>query len=410
MRKINFIFTLIKMLLNIPLYFIAKLIPKNENISIIGASLGDHFADNSKYFYIYFHKIKKDKHNKLIWITKNKEVFELLYSYNLPVEYLYTFKGIYTTLKASKVFLSHQLDDINGSLVGGSTIIQLWHGFPLKKIGYKGDWNSNKISGKIKYFIYDMMPFNYYMNCDKLIIPSLLAKNNFKEAFTLSFKNEKSHKDIMLLGYPRNDVFEIDYKFDIFLFPEIKILKQYKNKFKYIISWLPTQRKALDKTILHLIEESKLDLLKLDSFCQKNNILFVFKPHFLDMNILSEKIQKYKNLIIYEMADPYPLLSYTDILLTDYSSVYFDFLLTQKPIIFAPFDYEAYLSKVNFYQSYDEMIAGAKCHTWSEILENITLIINHKDNYINQRKLLLEKLDFKKNSSELIYNTFFKDN
>ncbi len=398
------------MLLNIPLFFIVKFISKNEKLSVIGSSQGKYFADNSKYFYIYFHKIKKDKINSLVWITKNKDVVYLLKSQNLPVEYLYSLKGIYTTIKASKVFLSHQLDDIYGPLFGGSEIIQLWHGFPLKKIGYRGDWFSETILEKIKYFLYKSMPFNYYMNCDKLIAPSPLAKESFKEAFSLSFNKKSKYENILTLGQSRNDSFEKNYIFDILLFPEIKKLEQYKNDFKYVISWLPTQRKALDKTILQLIEESKLDLLKLDSFCQKNNILFVFKPHFLDMNILSDKIQKYKNLIIYEIADPYPLLSYTDILLTDYSSVCFDFLLTQKPIIFAPFDYEAYLSRVNFYQNYDEMTAGIKCYTWSEILENITLIINHKDNYINQRKLFLEKLGFKKNSSELIYNTFFKDN
>ncbi|MEA2019413.1 MAG: CDP-glycerol glycerophosphotransferase family protein [Campylobacterota bacterium] len=402
------ILKILKILINIPIFYMVKFIPKDIKLSIIGASLGEHFSDNSKYFYIYFHKINKCNYNKLIWITKNKKIVLLLKSYNLPVEYLYSFKGIYTTVKASKVFLSHQLNDINGPLLAGANIIQLWHGFPLKKIGYKGSWNTDNLIGKIKYFIYNITPFNYSMTCNKLIASNSLAKKNFKESFALSFKNNKAYKNILILGQPRNDIFEYNYKFDTLLFPEIKILKQYKNKFQYIISWLPTQRVALNKTIVDIIKESKLDLLFLDNFCKINNILFVFKPHFLDINLLQLEINKYKNLIIYEMADPYPLLKYTDILLTDYSSVYYDFLLTKKPIIFTPFDYDEYLEKVDFYQNYEEMTPGVKCYKWDDILKNIRFILEGNDQYKNERKIFLEKHDVKRDSSKLIYDTFFK--
>lgn len=407
--KLFLIFKLIKMLLNVPISLIAKIIPKNDNLSIIGSSLGEHFSDNSKYFYIYFHKLKKDKKNKLLWITKNKELVEFLQSHNLPVEYLYSVKGIYATVTARKVFLSHQLNDIYGALIWGATIIQLWHGFPLKKIGYNGDWNSDTSIGKIKYFLYKIMPFNYYMSCNKLIVPSILVKENFKEAFTLSFNSKESYKDIIVLGQPRNDIFESNYKFNDCIFPEIKLLKEYKNTYNHIISWLPTQRKALNKTIADLITESELNLQKLDNFCNNLNILFIFKPHFLDIGKLEKKINKYKNLVIYDAADPYPLLKYTDILITDYSSVYFDFLLTKKPIIFAPFDYKEYLSIVNFYHNYDKTTPGVKCYTWENILRNITLIINDKDEYVDERELFLKKLSFNKNSSTLVYNTFFRD-
>ena len=99
------ILILLKMFLNIPIYLIAKLIPKNSNLSIIGSSIGEHFSDNSKYLYLYFHMDKKDKINQLVWITKNKTVYSLLKSNDLPVEYLYSIKGIYKTITASKVFL-----------------------------------------------------------------------------------------------------------------------------------------------------------------------------------------------------------------------------------------------------------------------------------------------------------------
>lgn len=394
------------MILNIPIYLLVKIIPKDKDLSIIGSSLGNHFADNSKYFYIYFHTIKKEKKNRLIWITKNKEVYKQLSSYNLPVEYLYSFKGLYTTIRASKVFLSHQLDDISALLLGGKLIIQLWHGIPLKKIGYKGDWDSDNLVGKLKYFFYRLMPFYYYMSCDRLIIPSLKMKDNYKKAFSFTYNDEKSKNDILILGQPRNDIFELKYTFNDLLFPEISKLNEYKKNYKYIISWLPTQRKALGKTIVELMYESNLDLEKLNNYCKRNDILFIIKPHFLDLNLLTSQLNSYENLLVHSIADPYPLLNYTDILLTDYSSVYFDFLLTKKPIIFTPFDYEEYFSTVSFYQDYEEMTPGVKCYKWNEVIKNIGIIISNQDRFIKERESFVKKINFIKNSSELIYKKF----
>lgn len=65
-------------LFSLPIILVLKFIPKNKSTYIIGSSLGNHFSDNSKYFYLYFHFIEKDKNKQLIWITKNKEVFLLL--------------------------------------------------------------------------------------------------------------------------------------------------------------------------------------------------------------------------------------------------------------------------------------------------------------------------------------------
>jgi CDP-glycerol glycerophosphotransferase len=77
-----------------------------------------------------------------------------------------------------------------------------------------------------------------------------------------------------------------------------------------------------------------------------------------------------------------PLLKDIDVLITDYSGAYFDFLLTGNPIILAPFDFKEYLSESReLYFDYYRDIVGVKCDDWNEILStlkkgNIHLSVN----------------------------------
>ena len=83
---------------------------------------------------------------------------------------------------------------------------------------------------------------------------------------------------------------------------------------------------AKDTMAVTFITPENGAFLGLSNFKEKN-YLFVIKAHFLDMEALKNSAKNYDNIIIYPHSDPYPLLKFTDILITDYSSVFFDFLL-----------------------------------------------------------------------------------
>ena len=112
----------------------------------------------------------------------------------------------------------------------------------------------------------------------------------------------------------------------------------------------------------------------------KNKIVLNIKMHPVNKP-KDELIEKYKSLnsiSFMEEVDVAEILPNTDILITDYSSVFFDFLLTNRPIIFAPFDYEKYITKDReLYYDYDEVTPGPKCKNWEEVLE---WIVKFKEN------------------------------
>ncbi len=402
----------VSMMLFSPVYLLVKLIPKNKNLHIYGSSLGLHFADNSKYLFLYASK-NIDK-IKSIFISKNKEVVDLLADNGYFAEYFYSMNGIKTVLRARKAFLNHSARDIHPLLLGGAEIIQLWHGTPLKKIGYDADWRintaKNRLKNGIRRVLYFVFPFLYYSHLfDKIVISSDNIIKSFQTAFGVKLDK------LEIVGQPRNDCLDTDYKLDKRIFPEVEYLNSLKNKFDIIVIWLPTHRRLMRKTIIDLMVDYSFNLETFDSFLKENKIGLIAKPHFLEKDTLSDRVKDSDNIVVYDFVDPYPLLKYSDILLTDYSSVYFDFLLTGRPIIFTPFDKEQYCqTETGFYYDYDDVTPGPKCLNWDDIREEIKkasgyLKTSESDPYEAKRSEISFRFNlYKNNFCSRIVDRFFE--
>ena len=70
------------------------------------------------------------------------------------------------------------------------------------------------------------------------------------------------------------------------------------------------------------------------------------------------------------------LLKKTDVLITDYSSLFADFLIYDRPIIFAKFDHENYVKERSLFLDYEKDLPGPKVENWHELFYNIKDIIN----------------------------------
>jgi len=86
------------------------------------------------------------------------------------------------------------------------------------------------------------------------------------------------------------------------------------------------------------------------------------------------------------------LLPSIDILITDYSSIFYDFIILDKPIIFFPFDIAHYnLVDRKFYGNYNEQTPGTKCYSWSAIFIEIKKIFSGKDSFVMERQKMIEQ-------------------
>lgn len=342
-----------------PIYLASFLVKRDKNIWIFGSWKGQLYNDNSKYLFEYV--LNEEKDIKAFWIVKSKSLFKELKFNNKPVLYCYSPKGIYIQLKAGACFFtqSHRLDFL-GSAVGRRTLlVQLWHGMPLKKILNDDEANKAQESNTVNLLLNKVFPWTID-KWDIVISPSSKAEAIFRSAFGDTIK-------IINSGFPRNK--------NLLQQTHDKINLEVKN-----IIYMPTFRGSAstvesDDYIEKYLTKNGFDFDVINALCNKNGINFHIKLHPSNKlsNELTSKIDSLQNThLIDNHFDFYEDVSTFDLLITDYSSIFFDFVLTGKPIMHVAFDLEDYIADSReLYFDYNEIKVGESFYNWSEVFKNI---------------------------------------
>lgn len=221
--------------------------------------------------------------------------------------------------------------------------IQLWHGAgAFKKFGYSIEKSLIK---------------NKYKTVNLLTVSSDKIIDIYQEAFQIEKDKIKN------TGIPRADIFFREEE-------KIKVRKKFYSKYpelknKKIILYAPTFRDN-DKGKFNLELDIKLMKEKLEN--EGYVILLRLHPSIKKDNI------KVDNKFSYNFGD-YPqvsdLLIVSDILISDYSSIIFEFSIMKKPILFYSYDVEEYIKDRGFYYNYYEFIPNKINYTTEEIINSI---------------------------------------
>jgi len=369
-NKLN---TLIKYTTNLLLYWISFIVPKNKKIWIFGSWGGHRYADNSRYLFEY---IKKNTDIRGIWITKDKIILKKLQNEGFEVYLAYSMKAIYYSMRAKVLFVTQAISgDLHYFNIHPSIYkVQLWHGAPLKKILHDSHFAQTKLKYQSRRKMINILfPF-YEEKYNLLTACSEEDKKSFSSAFLI--KEEK----IKILGYPRNDILANSHL---------------NNKSKKIL-YAPTLRRDNENKVLDIFSIKEIEHIE-SSLLKTNSKLYV-KLHPLNIpnKKLIENMKKTKSIILLSNdVDLQEELKYYDILITDYSSIYFDFLLTGRPIIFAPFDHAEYIiNDRTFYYDYNEVTPGPKIKNWNEALIWINKFSDCPDLYLNERIKITNRFHF----------------
>lgn len=210
----------------------------------------------------------------------------------------------------------------------GQIYLNTWHGTPLKAMGRDIIDSPHELGNTQRNF----------MMADYLLYQNESMFNNMKNAYMLDNLYKGKY---VISGYPRNDIFfnEEDRN---------KIKKELKITNKKIVVYMPTWRGTASKKQDAKQEEDINKMIKiLEKKLDKNTIVYM-KLH----NLANGKINysKYKKIKPFPSGfETYRILNIADCLITDYSSVMFDFANTGKKIILYTYDYEEYTSNRGFY-------------------------------------------------------------
>lgn len=384
-------------ILNHILKLINNLFPKKRN-QILFFSVPD-FSDNAKAMFEYLNNNNFDEKYNLIWILTDKNNALKLSKQGIKTCKPRSISGLYQIFRSKYLMVTH---NTFGELKAKNQyLINLWHGMPLKSIGFFLKSLPKDEKNKI---------ISMSNSIDMLISTSTITRNAMISCYGIF--PQKVH----IIGQPRNDkLFSNKSKKNL-----SDLLKRDISKYKKIVLYTPTHRvsneskegKSHDKNLFNF---SDFDIELFNNFLDDNQVLFLFKIHPLEeMNFLNksnEFPQENIMLITTEMLtnnlmDLYDILGAIDILVTDYSSIYFDFLLSNRPIIFLAKDLEEYSKSRGFLmEPYDFWTPGPKVQTFYNFLQELFNSFNY-EYYKNEREIVNDLINKYQdsNSSERIFN------
>ena len=335
------------------------LIPRSKKKYAFGGPHGS-FKDNAKYLFIY--AIEHCKDIDVAWITSYHSTVNYLTALGLKVYHCRSAKGMWHALTSRYWFYNSFPSDIDYYLSGGAICVNMWHGVGTKCIQYcikKGFYAQTYQHPTLK---------------DRLVYPYRYRKHNYvlsstpltTEFFSKSFRVSKNR--CIEFGYPRNAILtedEVDRKAFIQRYESEEMLNlisrmgQYNKVLLYMPTWRDSQRELFTQ---------HLDLDRLNAVLALQGELMLLKPHPM---ILADKEEKpYSNLLFLDpLMDVYPLLPYVHVLVTDYSSILYDFLLMEsKEAFLYTYDYEEYVVERDFFYPFDEYVTGNRVNDFEGFL------------------------------------------
>jgi CDP-glycerol glycerophosphotransferase (TagB/SpsB family) len=382
-----------------------KLVPKDDQLWVFGAGSGKLFMDNSKY--LFLHVRANHPEIRAIWLSKSNDVVKMLAILRHEAYLTHSLHGIWFSLRAGCAIMSQGSLDIDQITVTGAKNIQLWHGIPLKRV-MKDDKLSHKHTPLKTSNALVLSVLSRGRHYAKLAdrSPDRIISCSEEDRQTLCSAFGVPRAQVVVTGSPRNDAL---FRKNAGSSHDAAYIRNLKSRFgyKHLIVYLPTFRDSRIGSS-ELFTRFGFSVEEVEKTLYELNALLIIKSHYFDP-ALSEfsNIQLSRIIIVKgtDIADIYPILSETDILITDYSSVYFDFLLLDRPIIFTPFDLKEYIANDReLYYDYDEVTPGPKAKDWPEVLTILKQILE-KDIWKDQRVAVCNRFHqyVDGNSSERVY-------
>ncbi len=324
------------------------------------------FCDNTRGIFDRLLELGYNEKNKLVWFVLDKKKFADLKIKNVEfVDWEDKEKVKYYEHHAKYII------DCNRFIYKRNKYqlrIHLTHGTPIK---FAGD---------------------YCAQCGKLDYVTQVS-DYFTEITKELFKVDDKY--VISTGFPRNDI--LLKKNDCIFYPDIKRKKT--------ICWFPTYRNHKNHSTgknmfpygIPSINTQK-ELKELNEFLKKEDILLVIKLHPAEDTSILKKLDfdhiKLVDDAIFDIdhSSLYHYLSNVDALITDYSSVYYDFLLTKKPIGLAICDIEEYVKTTRIvFDNFEENVAGEYIYTFDDLLKFIKHLSKGIDNSYEDRLAKIKK-------------------
>lgn len=216
----------------------------------------------------------------------------------------------------------------------GQMYINIWHGTPLKKLGL-----AKNAKGKHKNGIQQ----SNFIDADYLLYPNDYTKKHMLESYKVA---DLMPGKVLKLGYPRTGGMLEAAQSD-----QTELRKMLAPNGEHIYAYMPTWKDYLK--VDQVVAESKELLDYLDANLREDQILYVNLHHRVSDSLDYSQFKRIRQFP--PTVDSYKLLALTDALITDYSSVFYDYLALRRQIVLYCADYELYRKKRGTYMNLMEL-------------------------------------------------------
>lgn len=336
-------------------HLMVKVLPVSKNVIVFNSSMGMNYTGNPRYIYEKMAELGLDKKWNCIWFFENGKTIlpgnAKVVTYG-RLKYLY-----YMAIAKAWVFDCRQPEFLIKR--EETSYIQTWHGTPLKKLAADME-DVYMVEGKdIKAYRNGFL--ENAKSWDYLISQNPFSTTVFRRAF--GFK-----KEMIESGYPRNDI--------LFSKNNISIIRELKKKLnlpldKKILLYAPTWRDDEFYEQKKYKFNPRLDFVQMQEALQEEYIMIV-KYHYLVQDAIDWS--PYEGFIMqcdktYDISWLYLI---ADQLITDYSSVMFDYSILNRPMFFFAYDLEKYKNNLRgFYFDLLEEAPGPISQTTDQLISDI---------------------------------------
>jgi CDP-glycerol glycerophosphotransferase len=369
---------------------VSKIYPKSKTVVFAG---GSYFGDNVKYAYLSFlEKACKDG-IACYFLPYSAAQYEQLKACGLPClpHALpdYSPNDVSICLGAKALVLDNHFVPLNWrnhlphSLLKGAKIVQLWHGVPLKEIGLETVANAKIDDPNVAEVIASCGPFDVFVASSAASRAEWMRKFSF-HAFSST-------------GYPRNDVLLRDTSASDKINVDVKalaIVGASEKGRQPVVFYVPTFR---DYGGSAWFKEAEISILA--DYCATKGYLFYVNLHPAEQDSVEQFRQHYPKInFVAPYTDIYPLIKHANVLITDYSSLAFDFLLLDRPVAFYRPDHAEYVTRSrHLIEDHDQYLCGAVSFNIHELIkaveEAVGAVANiNIDPYRRARQALRQKL------------------
>lgn len=317
-------------------WFWSHFTPIKKNQILFESSVGKRYEDSPRA--IYEQMVKTHPELDYVWVSRTNQPLQANPKTRIVKRLSFEY---YRALATSRYWVNNQNFPTYLTKRRGTGYLQTWHGTPLKRMQHDQQVIEGRKPGYLKRVTHAKNQWS------ALVSPSPYATKAFRSAF-------QYQGPVIEAGYPRNDIF---YAADV---------DQVRQRVRQELGITPEQRVILyaptfrdyEKSHGRFVLDNQLDFEQFESQLGDDYVLLMREHVVVASKLRIPEAMRHNVINVSNYPNVQELMVASDALVTDYSSIMFDYLNTDKPLYFFCYDLEKYLELRGVYFDFTKEVPG----------------------------------------------------